>query len=440
MSLTTSANSVPAIRTRIAVLGGGISGLTCALRLAQQGKSVTLFESSGQLGGLGTFFQHGGHNVEKFYHCILPSDAPLLELLDSLGLRGEVYWKPSSFAYAEGSSIHPLNTPLDLLKFSPLSFIDRIRVGLTGLYGRIASASGLDDITTAQWLARWSGKSAFKKFWQPMLEAKFGDRYQEVPALWFWTRFNREKGESKGEVKGYIRGGYKRIIDLMEQRLQALGVIIRLNEKILRIDLDDVGAPILETPEHIETYDQVVVTLPWPIFSSSIGGGLRQMVPNIDWNIDFQGVINHLLFLKRPLTKHYWLATPGAEFPFDGIVETSTLTDPADRGDRHVVYLTKYVHSAKAQFRQSDADIHSSWFTALQKLFPDLQETDTEAHFTFRAPYVEPVYTRGYMRRRPPEVLIPKRVFLATTTQVYPSVTSWNGSVTQATKTLQAMV
>jgi hypothetical protein len=46
-----------------------------------------------------------------------------------------------------------------------------------------------------------------------MLEAKFGDRYHDVPALWFWTRFNREKGESKGECKGYIKGGYKHITD-----------------------------------------------------------------------------------------------------------------------------------------------------------------------------------------------------------------------------------
>ncbi len=30
-----------------------------------------------------------------------------------------------------------------------------------------------------------------------MLQAKFGDRYGDVPALWFWTRFNREKGGKK---------------------------------------------------------------------------------------------------------------------------------------------------------------------------------------------------------------------------------------------------
>ena len=40
----------------VAILGGGISGLTCALRLAHAGHRVTIFEGSDQLGGLGTFF------------------------------------------------------------------------------------------------------------------------------------------------------------------------------------------------------------------------------------------------------------------------------------------------------------------------------------------------------------------------------------------------
>lgn len=420
----------------IAVLGGGISGLTCALRLAEQGKTVTLIEGTDQLGGLGSFFEYEGRTLEKFYHCLLPSDGPLLTLLESLGLRKEVYWKPSSFAYAEEGSIYPLNTPVDLLKFKPLSFIDRIRVGITGAYGRIASEKGLDDITTAQWLEKWSGRSAFAKFWQPMLEAKFGDRYHDVPALWFWTRFNREKGESKGEVKGYISGGYKRIIDTFAKRLRELGVTIRLNEKIRRIDVDATDAPVVETESGTLTFDQLVVTLPWPVFAKTAGDRLKQQSPDIDWDIDFQGVINHLLFLKRPLTKHYWLATPGPEFPFDGIVETSTLTDTADRGERHVVYLTKYLHRDDPRFAQPEAEIQSTWFQALQSLFPDLSVEDIETQFVFRAPFVEPVYTRGFMKRRPPEVMVPGRVFLATTTQVYPVVTSWNGSVIQASRTL----
>lgn len=162
-------------------------------------------------------------------------------------------------------------------------------------------------------------------------------------------------------------------------------------------------------------------------------------MPALDTSTDYQGVINHLLFLKRPLTPHYWVATPQVEHPFDGVVETSTLTDIADRGARHVVYLTKYLHRSDARFTQPDADIRGEWIAALKKLFPDLTDADIEADYLFRAPFVEPIYRLGQKKLCPPEELVPGTVFLANTAQVYPIVTSWNGSVTQAEKTLAAM-
>jgi protoporphyrinogen oxidase len=166
---------------------------------------------------------------------------------------------------------------------------------------------------------------------------------------------------------------------------------------------------------------------------------MKAKMPALDTSTDYQGVINHLLFLKRPLTTHYWVATPQSEHPFDGVVETSTLTDIADRGARHVVYLTKYLHRSDSRFAQPDADIRRDWTAALQKLFPDLTETDIEADYIFRAPFVEPIYRLGQKKLCPPEELIPGTVFLANTAQVYPIVTSWNGSVTQTEKTLAAM-
>src|SRR3954469_21627213 len=157
----------------VAVIGGGISGLTAAFRLAQGGARVTLYEASGELGGLGTFFEHKGRTFEKFYHCMLPSDGPLLALLSELGLRDEVYWKPTSFGYWHKDQVLPLNTPRDLLKFTPLGFFSRLRVGFTGLYGSKVSDAGLDDISAVDWLTKLSGRRAFNTFWKPMLQAKF---------------------------------------------------------------------------------------------------------------------------------------------------------------------------------------------------------------------------------------------------------------------------
>jgi protoporphyrinogen oxidase len=426
--------------TTVAVIGGGISGLAAAFRLAKGGASVTLYEASRELGGLGNFFEHEGRTFEKFYHCMLPSDGPLLELLSELGLRDEVYWKPTSFGYWHDDTVLPLNTPKDLLKFTPLDFLSRLRVGFTGLWGSKVSDKGLDDISAVDWLTKLSGKRAFNTFWKPMLQAKFGDRYQEVPALWFWSRFNREKGDQKkGEVKGYIKGGYKRIIETLHHRLLFLGVDIRLGEPVVAVDLDARHRPVVVTEDGTRRFERLVVTSPWTVFSRSMGPRLRAQVPQVNTAIDYQGVINCLLFLKKPLTPHYWVATPQEQFPFDGVIETSTLTDEGDRGERHVVYLTKYMHRTDTRFSEDPKVLGAQWWDSLKKIFPDLTDADLEARYVFQAPFVEPLYTKGYLKKRPQEAIVPGRIYLSTTAQVYPVVTSWNGAVGQVNRTLKIM-
>ena len=142
-----------------AVIGGGISGLAIAYWLSKSGTPVTLYEASDQLGGLGTFFQYRNVFLEKFYHCMLPSDKHLLGLLREIDLENKVYWKDTSFGFMHKGELYGLNTPLELLCFRPLSFIDRFRVGLTGLWGSICSPNGLDEVTCVEWLSRLSGRS-----------------------------------------------------------------------------------------------------------------------------------------------------------------------------------------------------------------------------------------------------------------------------------------
>ena len=49
--------------------------------------------------------------------------------------------------------------------------------------------------------------------------------------------------------------------------------------------------------------------------------------------------------------------------------------------------------------------------------------------YVFRAPHVEPVWTVGYLRKRPAPRIGTSRVYLSTTAQAYPRVTAWNTSI-----------
>ncbi len=136
-----------------------------------------------------------------------------------------------------------------------------------------------------------------------------------------------------------------------------------------------------------------------------------------------------LLLLRRSLTPYYWIPAVECGVPFQGIVETTRVIDLEETGGYHLVYLMNYVHRTHPIFNRDPDALAAEYVSGLQSLFPDLDPQDVCGAFVFKAPYVEPLYTPGYGRRKPPEELIPGRVYLATTAQVYPNVTSWNSSI-----------
>jgi len=62
-------------KTKFAIVGGGILGLTLAMRMAKQGHDVTLIEAAPKLGGLAGVWNIGDVVFDKHYHVTLLSDS-----------------------------------------------------------------------------------------------------------------------------------------------------------------------------------------------------------------------------------------------------------------------------------------------------------------------------------------------------------------------------
>jgi protoporphyrinogen oxidase len=117
----------------VGIIGGGISGLTTAYYLLKAGHQATIFEATANVGGLASAVQVQGVWVDKFYHCLLPSDTAIMSLAEELGLGADLYWQETEMGFMYRERLYPLTTPWDLLKFAPLSLVDRVRLGITGL-------------------------------------------------------------------------------------------------------------------------------------------------------------------------------------------------------------------------------------------------------------------------------------------------------------------
>ena len=400
---------------RTVVIGGGICGLAVAHRLARAGTQVTLLESTGQLGGLGTFFPWHDQWLERFYHCVMPTDENLLPLLDELGLRDDVRWQRTSMGMIVDGRHYPFNSAVDLLRFTALGLTDRVRFGAVSvLLRRLGKGKDLDNLRTEDWLRGLYGDKVWQDLFAPLFGSKFGAAFGDVPALYLWQRLGRERNVA---VRGYPRGGYKTIIDALRGSIESHGGIVRTSTpvRVLRngeVELDG---------ETIEA-DRIVSTLPLPALRQVADAGLAPLLPQV--NLRYQGVVNALFVLRRPLSGHYWTPVLRSGTEFDGIVEMSPLTGPVD--GRHLAYVMRYADRESALFQEDKRTIAARWTDQLRSLHPGL---DAEEVHVFRAPFVEPVYPVGYLAQRPAVEVAGTPLLLATTAHVYPSVTSWNSSV-----------
>lgn len=431
----TQTSHIPA---HIAVLGGGISGLVSALRLLQNGQRVTLFEASPELGGLGGTFSHDGHVMEQFYHVMINTDTHLLGLLEELQMTGQIRWQDVGMGFHYGNQCFPFNTPMDLLRFQPLTILERLRTAAGAAYiaKGVRNPESLHHIPVSQWLTKIFGKNVFEKLWRPLLTAKFGEHYGKVPAYWFWSRMTREKSGAK-EVKGYVRGGYREIAEQLRRQIENLGGVILLNSPV---------HSLIETPWDVQvtcgtvntSFDAVVSTLPMPLLHKIARGKLASNIPNED--LLYMGVVNAVVMLKEQLQPYYWNAIVKPDFAFQGLVETTRVVPAEQTGGRHLVYLLNYCHKDSDTYLRNSADWQAQALKALHELYPGFSADSIEEIKVFKAPYVEPVWPMGYMEKKPQARIPGTKVYLATTAQAYPNVNAWNTMVGIANQTAEFLL
>ncbi|MDX2169653.1 MAG: FAD-dependent oxidoreductase [Deltaproteobacteria bacterium] len=421
----------------IAVIGGGIAGLASAYYLTRHGYRPLLLEAGAQLGGLGAHFDHDGVALDRWYHVILDSDAELCGLIGELGLGQDLVWRETGMGFHLGGRLYGFNSPLDVLRFAALPMVDRLRTGVGALYltRGVRDPLALDDIAAVEWLPRVFGARVFERIWQPLLRAKFGDRAAEVPAYWVWNTLSREKNGGQ-EVKGYLRGGYAALVAALRAAVLQGGGEIRLNAPVRAIEASAAGVT-LEVGDARLQADAAVATLPLPVLARVARGALAAQVPLPA--LHYQGVVNAVVMARRRLERFYWTIVVDPRFAFQGVVETTHVIPNAWVGGRHLVYAMNYCAADSPLYARDDDTVARQAVDGLCALYPHFRPADVEGVRVFRAPYVEPVWTRGYLRQRPAPRVADHPLYLATTAQAYPRVTAWNTSVALARECVAAL-
>jgi protoporphyrinogen oxidase len=308
------------------IVGGGILGMTLALRLAEAGHTVTVYERAATLGGLASAGPIGDVSWDRFYHVMLQSDSSLLSLLESLDISDEVHWRATGTGLYDNGSLHPVSNAVDYLRLPVLGLPSKVRIGATVLRAsRIRDWKSLEQMTAEQWLTRWSGPAAYRRFWLPLLRSKLGDRHDEVSAAFIWAIIHRlyaaRRAGMKQDLFGYMPGGYSGILTRLESRAVALGVRPLVGVRVLEVAGTEGGASV-RTTDDLTVHDRVVVTVPSPIAADLIPG-LSASERDTHLGIMYQGIVCASLLLDRPLSDFYVTNITDPAAPFTGVIEMS---------------------------------------------------------------------------------------------------------------------
>ncbi|MFB6188900.1 MAG: NAD(P)/FAD-dependent oxidoreductase [Halapricum sp.] len=384
----------------IGVVGGGIAGLAAAYRLQQHGHDVQVFEASDDLGGLAATYETAGDRIEKFYHHLSKSEGTILELAEELGIDVEWRYKSDSF-YVEGT-VYPMDKPWEILAYPYLSIYDKFRLamlvseidvrGLKPRFDTYEHLEDFEDVPIKDFLLDHTTKGVYEYFWEPLLDAKFGSRKEDVSAAWLLGRvkFRGERDLLRGEQLGYVEGSFGRLLDAL---VEAVGRdAITTGARVT--DLDTSGGAVqsltVATDDRETTHDvdaAVVAAMP----------NVLEDLTGYPCEIDFQGTICSVLSLSESITDTYWLNLID-DAPFGVLIEHTNFVPEERYGGEHLYYLASYVQDPEEElWQRSNEEVEQLWLDGVADLFPQFDRESVNWIETARNPRTAPIYERGYL-------------------------------------------
>ncbi|MFM9106719.1 MAG: NAD(P)/FAD-dependent oxidoreductase [Chloroflexota bacterium] len=424
---------MPPDRARIGIIGGGMAGLTAALRFAQAGHEVTLWERSPRLGGQAIAFPVAGGDLEYFYHHLFQSDRDIVALIEELGIGDRLVWLPSNVGYFADGRIWPLNGALDLLRLGCIPLQDRLRVGLVTAYlQKVRDWKPFEQVTAHAWLERALGSRAYDRTLGAQLRAKFGRHYDRVAMGWFWgkiwLRTTSRRSPLDQEKLGYPLGSFNVVIEALAAAAREAGATIHTGMGPDSLVQEAGGGWRVELPGGARPCDIVVATTPSPIFERLVPG-LPEAYRERLRSLEYEAAVVALLELDRPLSDTYWLNIADPDLPFTAIIEHTNFIAPSHSAGRRYVYLSKYLESDDPWFTLPDEELIARYVPFLRKVNPSFEAAWITRSWVFRERAAQPIVPLNYSEKLPPHRTGLPGLYLANTTQIYPEDRGTNYSV-----------
>ena len=409
----------------VVIVGGGFTGLTAAYVLSKRGHAVKVVESDTTPGGLaGTFQFADGVKLEKFYHHWFNNDVYVPELVDELGMTGDIITLPSRTGMYFNGRIWKMSTPLDVLRFAPLSFINRIRLGmLIFQVRRIKDWSSIEHLSVREWLEPLCGKRVYKVVWEPLISSKFSIFAEAVNAVWMWKKLDlrgNTRNDKGGEELCYFKGGFGRLAETMVAAIESSGGEVSLGVRVTGVVTEGSHIKAIKSGQEEIAGRQFLFTPAFPIIANILASAADTTFIEKLRRVQYLGNMCLVLRLKRSLSDTYWLNVNDPGFPFVGVIEHTNFDAPSNYDGSHIVFLSRYLSVEDPVWTYDDDQYVEFALLHLRRMFPEMDHSWIIEHRVWRAEYAQPVTERSYSKYVPGRETPFDNAFISTMAQIYP--------------------
>jgi hydroxysqualene dehydroxylase len=403
---------------RVVVAGGGLAGITAALRLADTGAAVTLVEAKPRLGGLTASFRRGDLEVDTGQHVFLRCCTAYRELLDRLhvtsmttlqarldvpivrasdGRRARL--RRGSLPVVAGLPLH-LGRSLASYAVLPMSARLAASRGALALRGVDAGAPSTDERSFGDWLADHGQPPAtVEALWDLVGVATLNARAADASLALAATVFQLGLlSEADAADIGWSNVSLQELHgDAATRELAAAGVDIRLHSRVEAIESGRAGWLVRTSnvDQQVELpADAVVVALPPGPTERALPADALDLPVGWSAELGSTPIVNVHAVFDRTVMDETFLACVGS--PLQWLFDRS-----APAGLRSGQYLAASLSAADNIAGRPVHEIRSLLVPEFGRVLPRARDADLLDFFVTREPHATFRQAPGSARWRP---------------------------------------
>lgn len=207
------------------IVGGGISGLRCAIEFARQGVSYTLCESNDHFGGRCSSQYFDGFVLDRGFQVLLDSYTEVTSLIELDSLNFKTFMSGAMVHTARGNRflLDPSKDKRKLWAFWKIltsdigTFRDKWRLFWLKMQKGLNRTQGTESASVADYLAGSFTSRFNSEFMSPFWESVFLADLQSVPATHFFELFPFFASGSGGLPENGMQAIPDNMVDLLDK-------------------------------------------------------------------------------------------------------------------------------------------------------------------------------------------------------------------------------